>query len=456
MQIKSLLRKAFGLGSSLRSGWALLREAAFTWMGGNKRIQVTEGYANKIVYAAVNILVPKLIEAPMITYKVVNERYLKRYLKSNYADDFSSGKNQLLQQKALEEVESHPIMELLKKPNSYQTFIEMMEAFWAYYELVGDGFIWSEKPGIGRRANQPIALHVLNSDRVKIVKSNNFRKPIEKYLFTTFTGEIIEIMPEDILHLQKWSPLDPSLGGYSPQNAAAKTISKSEMNQIAQGKAFQNGGTGLIISSDVGMDKGQAFDKLTSDQVDKIKETITSDWAGASNNQKIHVTNGYVSVQKLGDTLADLKLVEAAKEDWKDIFTMYGISTVLSPSDDASTESNVKQAYKTLVTNNIVPKLRKFDEKFNAFIKGWYEQEIVILHDLTEYSELAPDLELMKKVYGDAWYITPNEKRRIFNYDYDTENEFMNQYFIPTGLMPVNQLLEPNLDMDAKQFDYRA
>lgn len=424
-----------------------------------KTAQLTEGYRNKIVYAVVNVLVRKLLEPPIIVSKVKSEKSLRSLNRFNFSRGNEHGKYNILQTKAFDELEEHALIDLFEDPNSYQTCMELKEHFWFNYQLTGDGYIFAEKNEGGRREGQPVFLHSLNADRVIPYRvADDWRNPIQYYTFTAWDGSQIKIYPQDLMHMTKWSPLDPIKGGYSPQQSLGLTISKNNQSDIAAGSAFVNGGTGTIISSDVIIDKdGQDYMKLSPEQVANIKETVQRDMKGAHNNGNIVVTNGYANVQKYGDTLVDLNIIQSNAADKEDICAAWGVSSILIGAKDGGSENNVKIANKSLVTNVCVPELRKFDEKFRKFSKDWYKGEkLHIGHDLTEYPELAPDLEIMKKVYGDSWQITGNEFRKIVNMD-ESADPIMNMHLIPQNLVPSSQLLEApidDIDQNAKQYDY--
>lgn len=459
--LESIAVKSFGAGYTFSS---LTRTGnIFSWAwGGNKNKQLVQGYRNKIVYSVVNIVVGKLIEVPQIVSQVKpdKQKAARKWLaKSRYSDyEVQTGLCKMLQVKAIDELESHSLIDLLEKPNDYQTGIELRKAFWFNNKLAGDGYLWAERAVEGRRAGQPIALHSLPADRVYIFKNlTDWRQPVLYYRFTTWTGQVISIPPEEIMHMARWSPLDPQLGGYSPQNAGAKTISISEANMEAQGAAYRNGSTGIIISSDTGTKgNGQPYHKLAPDQISAIKDTLAVDYKGTLNHKQTSVVNGKVEVNKLGDTLADLQMIEADHASWRDICALYNVSPILLGDTSASTESNVKAAYKALVTNSTIPDLREFDLKFKIFSKDWYGEDIIAPHDITEFTEMAPDLKLMKEVYGDANFLTQNEKRKIFNMDEDTATEGMDTYLVASGLMPFEQLFVlPEPTDPTKQYDYQ-
>lgn len=433
----------------------------FTWMGWNKTAQLQGGYGNKIVYAYANVIVTKEIEVPLTVYDVINEREARKLHTFQFGGDRNNkGAYNLLELKALRERENHPFIKLIDNPNGYQTGLDLMEAFWFNYEISGDGYLWARRLTEGRNAGQPAKLYCLPSNLVMPIRSSaDLEAPITAYQFTSWWGEVHIIPPEDILHLAKWSPFDPILGGYSPLVPGAKTIATNEANQEAQGRAFQNGSTGIIIHSDVGGKDGDtAYDKLTEEQVRKIESTLEKKYKGAINNQQTHVTNGYVGVVKLGDTLADLKLCEAEIANWKDGGALFGVNPILVGDMKGGTENNVQAAYKALVINNVIPKLRKFDAALRKWIELWYPgQSIMVKCDVKKFTEISPDQKLMKEVFGDADWVDLNEKRALIA-DLPEKAEYNGVTLVSGGKKTLDQVKDGNFDEplpDAKQYDYR-
>lgn len=444
MQIKNyikgvanaILNKNEG-GMPLGLVWALQN------IGFSFSINYEKNYVNKIVYAVENIVTKKLVETPIIVSKVKNKKTLRKFNKELRPEYLYAFK-----ELSLEEVPDHEIQKLLDKPNDYQTRTEFLESFWFNYNLgLYGGMIWAEMPGDDVRENRrgkPIALHVLPSNCVSITTSNDFRNPISRVIFTTYQGQTIDINPEHIMFMKRWNP-ETNVESFSPQKAGSSIIARNDANSIAQGSAFVNGGTGILLSSDIGSDANGRFNKMSSEQMSQLKDRITNTIKGAHNNQNVNFTNGYVNVQKLGDTLADLQLIEAAQNDWKEYAAMRGVHPVLIGSENASTESNVEMAYKVLVTNYVIPDLRKFDEKITDFMLSFYnESDLVIKHDITEFSELAPDLKLMKDTFGSP-LLKINEVRRVFNYD-DLPGKEGDAIIVESGKQLLSDLMLGNLD----------
>lgn len=448
-KIQKLGASLLGIKAYYAPGVSMLLGGAFNWNFKNKTGQLSKGYENKIVYAVVNVLVRKLIEAPLIVSKVKSEKDLARVKSYNFGYGNATGEYNIRQIKALEELQQHALLDLLNNPNEYQTGIEMREAFWFNYQLTGDGFLFAELNG-----DKPVFIHCLPSDRVTIKREgDDWRRPVTGYTFSAWDGTHIPLPIENVMHLKKWSPLDPLQGGFSPLQAAGSAVAKNDQNDIAQGSAFKNGGTGTIISSDVIVQEGATYSKLSVEQLKKIQQTVDTKWAGAHNSGGIHVTNGAIKVDKWGDTLVDLNAIEADNQDAVRIAASWGVNSILIGDKTGGTENNVKEAYKTLVTNVIVSELRKFDQKFKVFAKNWYRGErLDISHDLTEFSELAPDLVLMNTVFNrnTGPLISEDERRGIFKFD-AIGGSIGKAYLVPSGLMKIEDVLDDIDDTDTNE-----
>lgn len=447
---KSLALKALGYSPVLGAGFAYNFGRAFTWLNGNG----ISGYNNKIVYAGLNLKIRKLTEPNVIVSKVKNGRALKQYYKS----ETPNNNRKVLKELSLEEVDNHPLIDLLECPNDFQTGIELMEQFWFNYEY-GDGYLIAlgakDGPGADSRNFKPVSLYAPNRNRVVPQKSNDRFNPIAFYLITLNNGEQLQLGQDQVFHMKKWNPDNNDVNGHSFMSPAGKTVSKNEENQTAQGMAFVNGGRGTLFSSDIMTDgSGQVIEKMTGEQMSALKEAMIRDYAGSINNRKMNFVNGKVEVQNYGDTLAEMELIDADTADWKDVYSILGIPIVLGPISDAATESNVKAGYKALVTNTIVPELRKFDMKFKRWIELWFGKDIIASHDLTEFNELAPDLKLLMEVYGKP-YMTIDENRGLFNLD-KMPGGNGGTVLVPSGLMTLEQITEPMPEPDpTKQYDYR-
>lgn len=459
MTIKSLIQKyalkALGIGSKVDRGLFFGAFGGFFGWLGWKGITY---YNNKIVYSGLNLLVKKLTEPEILVNRIRQNK--KSNFAKYYSKSISNEGRAFSKAMAFDELESHELIDLLEKPNGYQTGVEMREQFWFNYQY-GDGFIIAlnddpESPGAESRRFKPTMLMAINRNRVDVVRSEEKFRPIAYYRITLFNGTQIVLYPDQVFHLQKWNP-ESDLWGAGFNYSSSATIEENYQNTIARGAAYRNGGRGTLFSSDTGGNSDETkFLKMTSDQMSNLKKTVENDMAGAENNRRMFFTNGFVSVQNYGDTLAEMEMISADKSNWKDIYATLGIPVSLTPTGDGLTDTNQEAGYKALVTNTIIPDLRKFDLKFKQFISKWYP-DIVPCHDLTSFSELMPDLKLMSEIFGKP-KLTVDENRALFAYDNLPDSTHGNTIFVEGGLKTMEQAIDGNFiepTTETKQYDYR-
>jgi phage portal protein BeeE len=426
------------------AGWSMLSGNRFSWL-----INGSEAYNNKIFYAGANILVRKLTEVPITFSKskgatAISSRKIDRL----YSQSISNEKRVMLKATQLEELkDDHWLNKLFDNPNNFQSRIELMKDFW-YNHILGDGYLYF--PGLGElsRNAKPDKCYSLARNRVEPVQSNDRFNPIAYYNYTALNGEIIRIEANEILHLKQWNPNYGQLKGLGVDVIAAMDISLNNANNTAQGAGYVNGGRGVAFSSkiDVNSTTGKAIGKMTAEQIQKIEKTVQQDMSGAHNNQRRVFTNGELVVTPYGDTIAEMELIQAEENNWKAIFAVLGIPWSLAPITTAATDNNIAAGYKALVTNLIISLLREFDSKMTKIAQTW-EGGIVAMHDLTEFTELAPDLKLMAEVFSrdKGPLLSEDERRKIYNYD-EIGGEIGTAYLVPSGLVRVQDILADPFD----------
>jgi len=396
-------------------------------------------YRNKIFYTGQNLLVRKLTEVKLNFNKAKPKSGQK--FEKYYSKAISNEQRAALKAKSLDELADHDLNKLFDTPNTYQSGIELMVDFWHNYGF-GDGFLFFESMDSELTRNtQPYRVHSLNRNRITAIRSNDRFDTIVSYRYTCWNGDWIEIPKSQILHLKHWNPNLSDLKGLGVDVIAGMDIGLNQANSEAKGAAFINGGRGTLFSSDADLNTdGKMVGKWTKEQKELMQATIDKDMVGARNNQRMLMTNGYVNVQAYGDTAAELELNLSQESDWQNIFAIMGIPWALTPVASKSSENSIIAGYKALVTNLIISELRKFDQKLTQIIQQWWKG-VIACHDLTEFTELAPDLKLMKEVYGTP-SLTEDERRAIFGYDQIGGAEG-GAILVASGLMQLKDVIDP-------------
>lgn len=387
--------------------------------GGKGGILEDSMFNSSHVFPVVRIIIDKFKPCPWLLYEIKNEQKAQYYLNYRQKADFIKQANEY-KTKALKEVESHPLLELINKPNGYQTRMQFLEDLAGFYNTLGECFIYADIPSLGRNAGKPIALYSLPSHLVDPVYSGDFRSPIKYYNFS-FDGKPIEIPPHKILHIKQWNPLYNYNGGglhsIAPIEVGRDILNREKANQKAQTRAYINGGRAYLISAEAPKENEET---MTQEELDILNDRIKEKLQGPENYMNIQATSASVKVQNIGDSVADMKLIEADKEDLRKICSIFNVDPILMGLKDGAKYDNQEGAYKALVTQKVMPQHNDFTEALNYWLIPMYtkgtNQKLMLEADSAFYPELQPDVKLMREVYGNG-HFTDNEFRSTIGWD---------------------------------------
>lgn len=415
-----------------------IHNGEIAWIDGKSSAYIKEGYcSNEHIFSAVRVILNKIKVAPFMVSEIVSSKHATLYDQySRKSDSTSAIRAVEYRIKAFRELETHDLKTLLNNPNDYQTRSQFLESLEGYYKTLGETFVYGIPIDMGLNKGKFQSLHVLPAHLVEPVYSGNPYFPIRGYKFL-FGDQSVEIPKDYVFHWKTWNPnwdiSGRQLRGLSPMEPGKKLITRNNANQKAQTKAFFNGGSAYLLSN-----AGDKPGALTQEQIDLLNERIKEKIKGPENYMSITATSGIVNVERIGDSPADLKLLESDKADRSKAAALVGVDPILIGDKGSSSYNNQEQAYKALVTNTILPDMVEFREGFNMWLAPKYGENLYIDFDTTVFPELQPDLKLMSDIYGKP-LLTENEKRSIFNWD-ALPDQNMNKVYIEKNRMPLDQM----------------
>ena len=405
---------------------------------------IVKGYGqNAEVYKIVNKIVTKCSAIETILYNDTGEKSAlkyKKYLKS--AVPINAAKGKIYRAKALEyiEDEGNDLLQLLKTPNNYQSWLEMMELFRIFYFVQGEAFLYRET---ALDSDIALSLHVAPANLMTPVYSDDPQDIIKGWKLKMFGGKSRTLDNEDVFHLKMTNPIctedGGQLRGLSPLVAGLKYLQLDDKSIEAWIKSIENEGAKGIISPNT---SNPDF-WLQPEQVKLLDKEIDERIAGVKNKNKIVASSMPLQYTQIGLSPDALSVIQALEHSQVNLCDLWNVPATLF--DPNPTYQNQKEAGLQFVTNVIIPYLEKEEQKLNEWlVKPFSERDnknYYIDNDTSQFDELSVSLDERQSL---AKILTLNEMRIIEGYD-TIDNPYADEVFVEQGKIPLSDM---NINFD--------
>lgn len=431
-----------------------------TWIKDRLSAYVTDGYqANDIVYAAVMLVMDKVRCAPWSLYKVVDEGSLKKY-QAIMASQFETkdwAEARRLRKKALEPLTSYntrtgKLNDLLKWPNEYCTFSDLVADGAGFKMITGNEMLWANLLDAGANNGVPYELMNTPAQYMAIKATRGWPQRVVGYQMNN--GDLKQFTKEEILHVKFWNPEYDANGaglyGMSPLKAGSRTVTRNNAAKKAGSVQLDNNGAAGIVYVDDPLVPATGRDQ----QRDVVKRGWAKEHTGADNYGKLAFSGykmGYVSV---GNTLKDMALTEIEDLDLRRIFNLWGIPSQLGNDPDNKSYNNQKEAEKALTTRCALPHLVSKRDHLNRKLQtdwGFKGVNVYADFDMSVYPELQEDQK--EKWEWVSKLIVP-EAYKLEMMGLDVPDELPKDLILVDGnRITLSDLLNNMSDVDMQQVD---
>lgn len=314
---------------SVQGGFEIFRN--FTWEDGMSQTKQLETYKKSLyVFACVSKIAQKTASIDWEMFRIKNK---------------VGDKQQIF---------VHEGLDILYRPNPFQTKGEFFEKFMINKKLAGEAFILKVREnGPGSKVRE---LWNLRPDYMTVVKDKELF--IKAFEFNK-SGGSITFDPNDIIHDAYPNPLD-EYGGISPLCAAEVRI-ETEQHAIAYQKNFfrNNARPDFILSSDT---------KIDANQKAEIKERWEKRHKGSDNSGKGAFLEGGLKYQQVSISQREMDYIESLRMTRDDILTAFGVPKPIVAITDDVNLANAKTAMEIFLSETIVPEIKRLTEKLNEHL----------------------------------------------------------------------------------------
>ncbi len=303
------------------------------WSDRNYASFVKEGYKKcGSVYACVNKIAGA---ASSIKWKLYTDRTMSR------------------------EIESHPLLDLWRRPNSQMGTAELIEQLFGFLHLDGNSYLWANRPN---PKEPPVELWALHPNLIKVVAG---QYDIQGYVYGWGTGQAQDYDVDQIMHLKLPSYDDKPHYGLSPIEVAMRTIDQMNAGNDWNTALMQNDARPSAVFTSKGY--------LTTEQRNQVKRELQKKYSGKGNAGKPLVLEADMGYQNMAIPPKELDWLSSRGFNAREIAMILDVPPILVGDQTGQTYANLKEAKQSLFTENVLPKMYRMVDHANIWLVPMYE-----------------------------------------------------------------------------------
>ena len=386
MKLGAAWRALWETRSSLAGGLIVAAPREPVWTPRRYDRLAEEGYQkNLVAFAAINAVARAAASVPWLLYRRAGA--------------------------ARGEIEAHPLLTLLRRPNPLMGGGEFMEAVVANLLIAGNSYLEAVAPSAG----PPREVWPLRPDRMRVLPDEQTGLP-RAYVYAVGGRE--RRWPADpltgrsaVLHLRTFHPLN-DFYGLAPLEAAAQLIDLHNAANAWNMALLQNSAApsgALVFAPKDGA-------TLTDAQRERLKADLAEGWTGARRAGRPLVLEGGWEWKQIALSPKDLDWQGIRQATARDIALAFGVPPMLLGIPGDNTYSNLREARLAFWEDTVVPLLRRLRDDLNGWLAPQFAPEFELDLDLDEVPALTLRREAKFAMLEQANFLTDNEKRRATGY----------------------------------------
>ena len=215
---------------------------------------------------------------------------------------------------------------------------------------------------------------------------------------------------ETVLHIKLFNPLNDYYG-LSPLEAAARSIdthnAASAWNKSMLDNSARPSGALIYTSGD---------GSLTTEQHDRLKNEIATDYQGAVNAGRPMVLEGGLEWKEMGFSPRDMEFIEAKNASAREVALAFGVPPMLLGIPGDNTFANYAEANRTFWRQSVVPLLGRVTEALSNWLGPQFGEGLRVSYDLDQVEALSVDRDALWARVDKASFLTTAEKREAVGY----------------------------------------
>lgn len=305
------------------------------------------------------------------------------------------------------EMEVHPVLDLLRRPNGRQSGQSFLENLYSSLLISGNAFV--NRISL---EDTPRELHLFRSDRVTpVLDENGWTVAYDYAVGNQRMRYDCNENDEPILHLQMYNPLSDH-EGFSPLSSAHMALdvhnAASRWNKALLDNSARPSGALVYSTGETG--------NLTEEQFDRLKAELEEGYTGANRAGRPMLLEGGLDWKAMGFSPKDMDFMEAKNGAAREIALAFGVPPMLLGIPGDNTFANYKEANIALWRQTILPLVTRVSSSLDHWLLPHFQQGLRLDIDRDKIEALSVDRTALWARINEASFLTPNEKREATGY----------------------------------------
>lgn len=305
------------------------------------------------------------------------------------------------------EIETHPLLALLARPNSGCDGASLFEAWYSHLLIAGNAFLEAvELDGM------PVALQTLRPDRMRVVAGERGWPQALVYELgqTRVTYDQTAEHPP-LLHLSLFHPTNDHFGlsAFEPAAAAIDIHNaSSQWSKALLDNAARPSGALVYRSEGVG--------RLPEEEFKRLKAELEESFSGAANAGRPLLLEGGLDWKALSLSPQDMDFLNAKHAAARDIALALGVPPMLLGIPGDNTYANYREANLVFWRQTVVPLVTKTARALTNWLARRWDTSLRLEPDLDQVPALSAEREALWARVSSADFLSDAEKREAVGY----------------------------------------
>jgi HK97 family phage portal protein len=311
------------------------------------------------------------------------------------------------------ELDDHPLLQLLKKPNAHQGGADLLEALYGHLLVAGNAYAEAVTvDGVVRE------LYALRPDRMSVVPDASGWPAAFEY---AANGRTVRFNQEGdgpvppILHVASFHPLDDYYG-FPPLEAAQVSLDVHNAANAWNKALLDNAArpSGALIY------KGEGNSNLSEEQFERLRDELQANFSGSTNAGRPLLLEGGLSWQTMSLTPKDMDFMQLKNGAAREIALAFGVPPMLLGIPGDNTYANYREANLAFWRQTVLPLVSRFTAALGSWLgpafAGSGGEALRLSFDNDKVEALSLEREALWRRVNDADFLTPDEKREAVGY----------------------------------------